>query len=263
MPALVSFGDTEILSAVRSVLVGLLPPGIEVIRAFGNRVPEPVGLDFCVLIPLRRERLSTNRDRDFDLKVTASISSDTMLVEDGFTLLPGYPLYGPAVAPGSVITAAGADPNTYTVAPPQSVPTGSTVYVGRHAMLQAVDVVHQCDVHGPNSNSNAFAIATTWRDDAGCQLLNAASGPLGMQPLYAGDPRLVPFTNAEDQWEDRWIVELHTQANIIVSLGQEFAETLQIDGGLIPADLFYPIFASDHARISGSGVVQAGATVRP
>jgi hypothetical protein len=67
----------------------------------------------------------------------------------------------------------------------------------------------------------------------------------------------VPFTNAEDQWEDRWIVELHTQANVVVTLGQEFADEVTVD--LIAADLFYgpsinPLtqgarVAHSHARI--------------
>lgn len=236
MSALVSLGDTEALSVVRAVLLALLPSGTEVIRAFGNKVPEPIGEDFVVVSPLRRERLSTNRDTNFDLRVIGSISDETMLVENGFTLLPGYSLYGPAVARGSVITAAGPNANSYTVAPPQAVPAGSKIYVGRHAMLQPADLVYQCDVHGPTSSMSAMAIATTFRDDHGCRLFKEASGPLELQPLYADDPRMVPFTNAEAQWEDRWIVDLHVQANIIVTLGQEFADEVVI--GLYPVDLF-------------------------
>jgi hypothetical protein len=155
--------------------------------------------------------------------------------QPAITLLPGYTLYGPHVVRGSVITAAGSVANSYTVTPPQMVPAGSTIYVGRHVMLQPADLVYQCDVHGPNSSMNAAAIHTTWRDDAGYQMVKAVSGPLEMAPLYADDPRMVPFQNAESQWEDRWIVDLHLQANIIVTLGQEFADDVVI--GLYPVDL--------------------------
>ena len=235
--ALVNFGDIQVLAVVRTVLLGLLPPGIEVIRAYGNRAPEPIGPDFCVLSPPHiRERLSTNRDADLDLRVAGHITGSTLVVEDGFALQVGYPLYGPHVAPGSRIVAAGPLPNEYTVAPPQTVPAGTTVYVGRHAMLQAADLVMQCDVHGPNSSINATAISVAWRDDAGYQLVRAASGPLEMAPLYADDPRMVPFQNAESQWEDRWIVDLHLQGNVIVTLGQEFADVVVI--GMFPVDLF-------------------------
>jgi hypothetical protein len=235
--ALVSFADTQVLTVVRTVLLGLLPPGTEVIRAYGNRVPEPLGPDFCVLSPPHiRTRLSTNRDANYDLRVEGAITGTTLVVSQGFTLQPGYPLYGPHVVAGSRIVAAGPLANEYTVAPAQSVPAGSTIYVGRHAMLQPTDLVCQCDLHGPNSSANATAIQTTWRDDAGCRLVKAAAAPLEMAPLYADDPRMVPFQNAEAQWEDRWIVDLHLQGNVIVTLGQEFADTVVI--GLFPVDLF-------------------------
>lgn len=239
MSASVNLGDTQVLTVVRTVLLGLLPPGTEVIRAYGNRVPEPLGPDFCVLTPpQRRDRLSTNRDTDTDLAVWGGIVGTTLTVQHGGALLPGYPLYGPAVAPGSAVTAAASDGVTYTVTPSQGVPAGSKIYVGRHAMQVPTDLVCQCDVHGPNSSSNAAAIAITWRDDAACQLIAAASGPLEMAPLYADDPRLVPFQNAEDQWEDRWVVDLHLQANIVVSLGQQFADVVTVD--LFPVDLVLP-----------------------
>jgi hypothetical protein len=237
MAAFVNLGDTQVLSVVRTVLLGLLPPGIEVIRAYGNRVPEPIGPDFCVLSPPHiRTRLSTNRDTDLDLSVTGQIVAETLVVSAGAPLLAGTPLYGPAVRPGSLVTAVAPDGASYTVTPPQTTPPGSTIYVGQHTMLAPTDLVCQCDVHGPNSSLNASALAITWRDDAACQLIKAASGPLEMQPLYADEPRMVPFTNAEAQWEDRWVVDLHLQANILVTVGQEFADELAV--GLLPVDLF-------------------------
>jgi hypothetical protein len=103
-------------------------------------------------------------------------------------------------------------------------------------MLQPADLVFQCDVHGPNANSNATAISVTWRDEMGCQLFADKSGALDIQPLYAEDPRMVAFQNAESQWEDRWIIDLHLQANVVVTVGQEFADEVLIR--MFPVDLF-------------------------
>jgi hypothetical protein len=238
MPALVNFGDTEILSVMRAVLLELLPPGVDVIRAFGNRVPEPLGPDFCVLTPLRRERLSTNRDSDIDIQLIGGIAVDTLTVTSGPALQSGYRLYGPTVTPGTVVTAALPAPGliaSYTVTPAQSVAAGSRLYAGRHAMMQPADCVYQCDVHGPGSSANVMTIATAWRDEYGCQRFADASGALEMQPLYADDPHMAGFANAESQWEDRWIVDLHVQANIIVSVDQEFFDEVRLD--LFPVDL--------------------------
>src|SRR5215469_2314830 len=241
MPALVNFGNTAILTTARTVLLGLLPPDVEVIRAQVNRVPEPVSPDFCVLTPIRRDRLATNRDVDLDVKVIGGILNTTLTVTSGETLAVGYQLYGPSAAQGTVITAIGAKPNTYTVTPPQRVPAGTKLYAGRHAMWISTDAVIQCDVHGPNSDTNAQVIFATWRDDLGCYLFTAAAAPAEIQPLYADDPKQVPFINAEDQWEDRWVVDLHMQANIAVSLGQDFADSVVID--LIAADHLTPTVA--------------------
>jgi hypothetical protein len=239
MPSLVNFGDTEILSVMRAVLLEWLPSGVDVIRAYGNRVPEPLTPDFCVLSPLRRERLSTNRDTNIDIKLTGGIVGNTLTVETGGPVQAGYPLYGLAVVPGTVVTAAlpTAGPRgSYTVTPAQSVMAGSKIYAGRHAMLHPADCVYQCDVHGPNSSANVMAIATTWRDEYGCQRFLDASGALEMQPLYADDPHMAAFQNAESQWEDRWVVDLHLQANVVVTVGQEFADEVLIR--MFPVDLF-------------------------
>ena len=240
MPAVVSLGDTEIMTAVRAVLLYLLPPGVEVIRAYANRVPQPVTPDFCVLSEVRRERLSTNRTNDADVRFTGGIDGDTLTVTSGPALMAGYSLYGSAVVPGSVITGVLDQPGAYTVTPSQIVLAGSRIYAGRHVMVQPMDVVYQCDIHGPNGNLYATAIQTVWRDARGCELLAEAAKPYTMVPLYADDPRMVPFANGESQWEDRWIVDLHTQVNFLVSLGQEFAESLAIQPPLWPVDLMPP-----------------------
>jgi hypothetical protein len=47
---------------------------------------------------------------------------------------------------------------------------------------------------------------------------------------------MAAFQNAESQWEDRWVVDLHLQANVVVTVGQEFADEVLIR--MFPVDLF-------------------------
>lgn len=60
-PAL-SITEDDILTALRTFLLSVLPTGIEVIQGQDNRVPEPKGPDFVVMTPMSRARLATNTD---------------------------------------------------------------------------------------------------------------------------------------------------------------------------------------------------------
>lgn len=53
--------ETDIMTALRTVLLGILPSGYDVLRSQANRVPQPKGPDFVMMTPLRYARLSTNR----------------------------------------------------------------------------------------------------------------------------------------------------------------------------------------------------------
>ena len=88
-------------------------------------------------------------------------------------------------------------------------------------------VAIQIDVHGPNSADNVQKIATLWRDFAACDFFTT-SGFDG-QPLYTSDPRQVPFINAEEQYELRWMLDAYLEANIIVGVNQPFADTLYVN----------------------------------
>lgn len=55
-----SITDDQMMTAVRSFLLSILPGGTEVIQAQSNRVPEPVGPNFVLMTPRRRARLATN-----------------------------------------------------------------------------------------------------------------------------------------------------------------------------------------------------------
>ena len=46
--------QTDVFTALRSFLLGVLPNGVEVIKGQVNRVAEPQGSDFVVFWPLRQ-----------------------------------------------------------------------------------------------------------------------------------------------------------------------------------------------------------------
>lgn len=54
--------EREILTALRTFILAILPSGVEVVQGQDNRVPEPTSLDFVVMTPLAQQRLSTNVD---------------------------------------------------------------------------------------------------------------------------------------------------------------------------------------------------------
>lgn len=89
------------LAALRSVLLSLIGSGTEVIEGEINRVPEPVGPDFVVMIPITRERLSTNVDTyadipDAGVKLIAMPAAVTVQID----------IHGPNSADNAAIIAA-------------------------------------------------------------------------------------------------------------------------------------------------------------
>lgn len=98
----------------------------------------------------------------------------------------------------------------------------------------SIDFVVQLDVHGPDSGDNAQIISTLLRDEYG---VTAFEGT-GVTPLYTEDPRQLPFQNAEQQYEDRWVVEASLQVNEVVTVPQQYADALDVV--LISVDATYP-----------------------
>lgn len=99
-----------------------------------------------------------------------------------------------------------------------------------------VELVIQLDVHGPSSAESVQIVLTLFNDEYATGYFDR--GGIDLQALYAGDPRQVPFKNAEDQWETRWTIDLCLQANQVVTLPQQFFDT--VSAGLINVDVVYP-----------------------
>jgi len=184
----------------------------------------------------------------------------TPIGDYGPGLTIGYPVTGTGVADGTIITALGTGTGgegTYTISPSQTV-TSETMSSGLGTFLQPTKVTIQLDVHGPNSADNAQVISTLMRDDFAVQQFAQFSSEAGIAigfaiglsaigigsavdpivPLYADDPRQMPFINAEQQYEWRWVIEALIQANQVVTVPQPFATSAQV--GIVSVDAAYP-----------------------
>lgn len=240
MPAQLSLTQSQAQVALRSFLLGILPTGVEVVAGQDNRVPEPAVDDFIVMWPIRKERLETNVDSYVDAKFIGSIVGNVLTVSAVAwgEIVVGRQLFGVGVAANTVVTGVGTGSGgigTYTVSVVQNVPE-ETMACGVSQMLQPTNLTMQLDVHGSNASDNVQIISTAFRDAYAVEQFDNSGVDVG--PLYAEDPRQVPFINEEEQYEFRWTIELHLQLNASVNVPLQFADAVNI--GLISVDAVYP-----------------------
>lgn len=116
-------------------------------------------------------------------------------------------------------------------------PNPTTINLSSHVKLTI-----QLDIFGPNSADNAIIIATIFRSGQGYDLFAQATPAVlagaVIEPLYTEQPRQIPFETAAQQYTDRWIVEALIQANINVTLSQDYADALYV--GIVNVDAVYP-----------------------
>jgi hypothetical protein len=225
-----SITQDAINTALGNFLASILPAGTSVVVGQVNRVASPEG-DYCVMWPLRRPRLATNVDTTVDVSFTGSITSTVMTVTEivaGDAIKSGLEVFGVGVASNTMVlqqingTPGGA--GSYTVSPAQTLAL-TAMAAGYVDTKQPTEVVMQVDVHGPAGSDNVQTIATLFRDDYG---VTAFAGT-GITPLYAEDPRQLAFETAADQFEDRWMVDLHMQFDPSILIPQQFADQAVIN----------------------------------
>ena len=236
--------QSNIMASLRSFLLAVFP-GVDVIAGQINRVPEPSSSDFVVITPLHFERLRTNVDTEADVRFIGSIAGNTLTVTAvsfGVVLIGGT-IFGTSVANGTVITGNGTGTGgigTYTVSVSQSV-SSETLSSGAQSFEQGAKVTVQMDFHSANdtdAGDMAQTVSTLLRDDFGFQQFLSQSPYYGVVPLYADDPRQVPFINEAQQIEWRWILEAQLQANQVVSQPQQYADVVTVN--TIEVDATYP-----------------------
>lgn len=233
--------QSAIQTVLRLFLLEILPPGTEVVLGQANRVPEPKVDDYVIMWPTRRGRLATNIDEGQDCTFTASIAGSVMSVTalgvgtiDVGALVTGTGLLGGtgAVRITGFLSGSVGGTGAYSVSPSTTAGTGAMA-AGTMDIMQETQVTMQLDVHGPAAAENAQVISTLLRDAYGVDRFEALGG--AAVPLYTDDPRQAPFSNDQQQVENRWIVMAEFQANQTVVTPQQFGDTVAVD--LIEADL--------------------------
>jgi len=228
MAAILSLTESQAFTALRAMLVGILPANVPVVQAQANRVAEPQAADFVLMTPVGQRRLGTNDTEFGDNIVTGSIAGALLTVSaivQG-ALTPGALLLDTTgiLAPGTVLgmqqsgTPGGV--GTYAVTPAQTV-ASETIYAGLRSDLVPTELAVQLDVHGPGSADNAKIIEGLFRSGYAIDAF-AASG-FDITPLYCSDARQIPFVNDQNQVENRWVVEAEMQINPVISTPQQFA----------------------------------------
>ena len=236
MTATISFTEADLFTALRGLLLQIVPAGTEVIRAQVNRVPPPRPSNYIVMTQVLRTRLSMNIDEVFDVIFTGSITDGVLTVTDiaSWDIRVGAEVAGAGVVLGTTITGPLSE-TTYSISPAQTVPS-STLYAGYKTAIAATQFDIQLDIHGPASAQTAAIIATLFRDEYATQYFENSG--IDAHPLYTSEPRQMPFINGEAQYEERWSLDLSFHVNQVVQVPQQFAD--QLDADFISVDAVFP-----------------------
>lgn len=222
-----SITEANVFKALGDFISSVVPTGTKVVRGQQNRVPEPPDVNHVVMWPITKTRLATNVDDYTDIAFHGSISGTTLSVSSVIqgTVAVGLYLDAENITQGTHITALGAHPNEFVVAPSQTL-ISSVIQAGTKDHMQSTQIVIQVDVHGPASGDNAQRISTLLRDEYATE--SFSSSGFDISPLYSNDARQIPFTNGEQQLEEKWTIEVVLQANPIVSVPQQFFDTATV-----------------------------------
>ena len=165
--------------------------------------------------------------------VPQSADTFTITTGPGATIAPGQTLWGAGLPTSGVavlrqISGTPGGIGTYALATSPNV-SSETLSCGTIAAMQETEITIQADIHGlPGATGvaadNAARIATLFRDQFGVSAFQAQG--IALAPLYTSDPREIPFDNAEQQVEERWVVDLCMQASVAITTSQQFADEL-------------------------------------
>ena len=201
-------------------------PNIEVVRGQDNRVPEPIVGDFITMIPVMRERIHNNIDDYVDSLFVGSITGTTLTVTQTIfsSLFVGCQIYGVDVLPNTIVTEI-LGGNQYAVSQSQTVPS-QKIAGGVKTMFNPVKMTIQCDIHGTNSCDNAHIVTTAFRDSYASEQFVKSNK--NVFPLFSTDPKQLAFNNEQQQTENRWMVDFTIQVNPVITISQQFFDTLTI-----------------------------------
>lgn len=236
MTAAVSPTQSNLTAAIRSFLLEVLPAGTEVIAGVVNRVPEPRATNFVTMIPIRLERLRTNVDTMADCRFIGSIAALNLTVTAVTfgTIRVGAIVNGTGVTAGTrVVSQTSGSPGgvgVYVVSASQTV-ASRVLATGQREIEQGVKATVQLDFHtaGTTAADLAQIVSTTLRDPFGVEQFANQTPNYGVVPLYADDPRYIPFINEAQQYEWRWMLEACFQINQTVVVPQQYADGVVVE----------------------------------
>ncbi len=235
----------DYFTALVTFLTSVLPAGTEVDQAQDNLVPSPKGSDYVLINEIGRERLSLNVTTYADCAFAGSVAGAVLTISSVRlgAVLPSARLLGTGVVAGTTILAQTlgptGGPGTYTLSLAQPTPlSGVPLAAGTALITQPTRITIQVDVYGLNSANNVETVSTLFRDDyASLWFQRQGYAASGIGPLDIGQPRQMAFVDAEQNYEERWTVDLALQVNQVVSPSQDFADNAVVSP--VPADIIF------------------------
>ena len=96
--------------------------------------------------------------------------------------------------------------------------------------------VVQLDFYGDGAGDNIQVFSIAFRDSSACDFFTASG--YAIQPLYADEPRQMPFVDESQQYEGRWSVDAYMQFNPTLATEQDYADTLKVQLINVEAEIF-------------------------
>lgn len=97
---------------------------------------------------------------------------------------------------------------------------------------QSSQCVIQLDVHGPQAFNNSSIISTMFRSSYAVDFFAGVGDAIA--PLFADDPRQMQFTDGEQQYENRYVIEANMQVNQTITAVAQSARELTL--GVVDVD---------------------------
>ena len=229
---ILSLTEAQTITALGNFLTAILPAGTPVVKAQTNRVPEPAGTDFVSMTPILRERLEWNTDtygQDTEMitfATMATIPAPGAILSNVAGTATGTVV---SVSGLSVMLTPGAAPSAYFAVGDVigAIGTVTGVTYGAKSILTPTKVTIQLDVHGPSSGDNAALISSLFFDTYATDQF-ATSG-FAVYPLYASEPKQIPFDNAEQQVEQRYVVDVVLQCNPVTNVPVQYGTQVAVN----------------------------------
>ncbi|MCC8963773.1 hypothetical protein H8A95_15995 [Bradyrhizobium sp. Pear76] len=218
-----------------------LPQG-QIIVGQPNRVAEPAQPTFIVMMPLRFERIATNFDGYQDSSFVGSVANNVLTVTELLIgIVPtGALLFGQNINSSITIqqqlSGQPGQAGTYQLSQALNLAQQNFAAGGKVVEIDA-DVTVQLDFHSADNSAAQLAqtVSALLRDIYGVSFFAALTAPQNaVVPLFADDPALRPFVNAEGNYEWRWVLDAHFQVNQVTRVPQQFADAVSIVTVAVP-----------------------------